>query len=417
MKILTLVLFALAGLSLFTQWARGFSPKAAHTRIHSLLTFAFHAPVGFGNAFRPGALYLANVSDGAAVKSAPFRVVRRTPNAQARYLANLRNIEAMAFDPVDQGAHVPGTIYLANESRFAEAFFHEKLTTYAAGWRDPNDIEGTRQFVAPEVEVQPFFEYKEAVNAEEFIVDTDDARPIGKEYRQIEPYTGVTTVAKTVDRGLTLIVDLRTVRGKTNWEQEKVAKIERRIARNRLKRAVALLSAAATNTAKTWDTTAGKDPDMDIITEGVTARTASGVGFNRILYGDTAWSKRQLSLRAQNLLGQGNSSGLTKEMLAGLLNVDQIMVSKERYQSSAAAKTEIVNNLVLMFMAMDNADTEDPSHIKCFVSRYGQGEPGAGLFRRVFIQPLSANLVALTVSYEELTKITSTLGIRKFTVS
>jgi len=156
---------------------------------------------------------------------------------------------------------------------------------------------------------------------------------------------------------------------------------------------------------------------MDVITEGVTARTASGIGFNRIAFGDTAWSKRQLSLRAQNLLGQANSAGMTLEALAGLLNVDKIIVSKERYQSSAAAKTEIMNNLVLMFSAMDGADTEDPSNIKRFVSRYGAGEPGAGLFRRVFIQPLSVNLVAVTVSYEELTKITSTLGLRKFTVS
>lgn len=416
MKILFYVLFALASVSLLTQWARGFTPHAVRTRVHSTLTFAFHAPIGFARVLAPGAVYLANTRDSAP---RPYRVIKRNPDQQAAYLANLRAIENAPFATVDDGRTklAPGEIYLANESRFNEAFFHEKLTTYAAGWRDPNDIEGTRQFLAPEVEVMPFFEYKEAINAEEFIVDTDDARPMGKEYRVIEPYTGVTTVAKTLDRGLTLIVDLRSVRGKSNWEQEKVAKIQRRIARNRLKRAVALLSAASTNTAKTWDTTAGKDPDMDIITEGVTARTASGVGFNRICYGDTAWSKRQLSLRAQNLLGQANSAGMTKEQLAGLLNVDKLMVSQERYQSSAAAKTEIVNNLVLMFSAMDNADTEDPSNIKCFVSRYGQGEPGAGLFQRVFIQPLSVNLVAITVSYEELTKITSTLGIRKFTVS
>jgi hypothetical protein len=414
MKILFYILFAIASFSLLTQWARGFAPRAVGNAFNAALTRAFHRPVGSQSQ---GVLFLANAKLGAIAEPAPFKVVRRTPKQQERYLANLLSIERLPFAPVDQGQMTPGEIYLANESRFNENFFHEKLTNYAVGFKDPNDIEMMRKFVAPEVEVQPFFEYKSFTNAEEFVISTDDARPIGKEYRVLEPYTATTVVDKTIDRGLTLIVDLRTVRGQSDWELKKVEKIKRRIARIRLKRAVALLSAAATNTAKTWDVTAGKDPDMDVITEGVTGRTASGIGFNRIVYGDTAWAKRLLSLRAQNLAGQGQSSSLSRQDLAGLLNVDRIEVSRERYQSAAATKTEIVNNLALMFDASDDVDTEDPSNIKCFISRYGAGEPGAGLFMRVFVQAISANLVALTVSYEEVMKITSTLGIRKFTVS
>jgi hypothetical protein len=342
-----------------------------------------------------------------------MKVIKRSPSAQSRFVAKLRALEAAQFDPIDNGRDLkPGEIYVANESRFNETFMSEPLTAYAVGFRDPNDIAATRRFFAPEVEVSPYFEYTETINAEEFLTEDDDRRAIGAAYKIIEPYKGVTTLGKTEDRGLTAIVDLRTVRGKSNWEQEKVAKLMRRIERNRLKRGVALLSAAATNTAKTWDTSAGKDPDQDIITDLIAAATASGIRPNRVGFGDTAWSKRGLSHRAQNTAGGFASATMTPEALAGILSVDKVYISKERYQSAAATKAEIVNNLVLMFDAMDNADTEDPSNIKCFVSKYEDGG-----FYRVYVQQISVNLVAITVSYEELTKITSTLGIRKFTVT
>ncbi len=347
-----------------------------------------------------------------------MKKITRSRAAQAQYLAGLRTIELAPFAATDNGRDlVPGEIYLANESRFQENYFHEKLSNYAVGWRDPNDIDGTRRFFAPEVEVSPFFEFKEAINAEEFLTETDDESALGADYKKIEPYKAVTTIARTADRGLMLVVDRRAVRGQSDWEMKKVAKVLRRIARNRLKRAVALISAASTNTAKTWDTTAGKDPDMDVISEKITSATASGIGFNRVGFGDTAWSKRFLSFRAQNNAGGYASAGLSESQLAGLLGVEKVQVSRERYQSSASAKTEIVNNLVLMFNALEGADTEDASNIKCFVSRYGPDEKGAGQLLRVFVQDLSVNLVGIVVSYQELMKITSTLGIRQFTVS
>lgn len=412
MKIIMLLFFSLLACSLLSQRARGFMPAAIRARAQACLTALFHAPAGFTFALWPDVITLAN-----AKAESPIRVVRRSPAQQAAFLGRIHAIEADLFAPADLGTGCrPGEIYAANASRFDESFMHTELTDYAVGWRDPNNIEATVDFFAPRVQVSgPLFEYKEAINAEEFYSDgsNDDLRALGANYKIIAPYTGVVTAAKTEDRGLTSIIDLRTKRGQTNWEQREVEKIMRRLHRNRLRRAIALISAAATNTAKTWDTSAGKDPDMDVINEGITARTASGVGFNRIGFGDTAWAKRLLSLRAQNLIGQGNSAGMTTDELAGLLQIDKIVVSKERYQSASATKTEIVSNLLLMFMALDNADPEDPSNIKTFVC---PTEGTAGFFL-VFFQQISAKLVAITVAFEELQKVTSTLGIRKFTIS
>lgn len=309
----------------------------------------------------------------------------------------------------DTGAQAPGVICLANEARFTETFYSEPLTTYGVGFRDPNNIEATLEFFAPRIPVSRRFEFKKAVNAEEFYSETfDDIRAIGGDFKRVE-YTGTSVNEKTLNKGLTMLVDMDNVT--PGWEQRKTAQLIRRLRRNELRRALALLSAAATNTNKTWDVTAGKDPDQDVILELVAGATASGVRPNRVGFGDTAWSKRALAHRAQNTAGGFASSGLTPEQLASFLGVDQVLVSRERYQSAAAAKTEIVANLVLMFEAMSGGDVEDASNIKRFVSPV---EGGGDI--RVYLQQVSAKLWALTVEHYSNVVITSTLGIRQFTI-
>lgn len=302
-------------------------------------------------------------------------------------------------------------VCLANETRFNEAYFNEPLTNYAIGWRDPNAIEQTLEFFAPAVPVSRRFTYRSATATEEFLSDTDDARAIGAEFKRVD-FTGSEVEAKTENKGLTIRVDMDAVADKPGWRQEYTGRLLRRIYRSELRRSITLLSAAATNTAKTWDASAGKDPDQDVITDLITGATARGIKSNRIGYGDTAWSKRALSHRAQDSAGGFASATLTEASLASLLGVDQVKVSRELYQSSATAKTEIVNNLVLMFYALSGAMAEDPSNIKRFISPVDGGG-----YVRVYEQQMTSKLIDLTVEHYSLIKITSTLGIRKFTVS
>ena len=97
------------------------------------------------------------------------------------------NINAAAesgeYYPRDNGANVPGQLYLANEARFNSAFFSEPLTAYATGWKDPNNLEALLDFVAPPVQVGRRFEFKRADNAEAFYSDTDDLRAPGGEFK------------------------------------------------------------------------------------------------------------------------------------------------------------------------------------------------------------------------------------------
>ncbi len=341
---------------------------------------------------------------------------------QEQAFANIAAVEREPWAPSPLGSEIrPGEIYLANESVFQQQYFDEPLTTYAVGWRDPNNIDATLEFFAPEVSTPRRFTYKEFTNAEEFLADgaNQDLRAIGAEFATVK-FTGTETHSKTENRGLRIRVDLDEVAdpnsalagGLPAYQARAVEKLKRRLTRNSLRRAITLLSAAATNTAKTWDTTAGKNPDQDVRTELITATDLIGIRPNRVGYGDTSWDKRSIAYGAQNTAAGYASFALTLEQIASQLMIDQALVSRERYSDRGAAKAQIVSNLVLMFLAMSGADTEDPSNIKRFTSPTDGGGP-----IRVYVQQVTSKLVDITVEKYERIVITSTLGIRQFTVS
>jgi hypothetical protein len=335
-------------------------------------------------------------------------------------------IESMQWAPQAPTGAIPigpdgmSDIFIANEAVFTQQYFDEPLTTYAVGWRDPNNIDQTLEFFAPETPAPRRFTYKEWINIEEFLAEGtyDDLRAIGSEFPTVK-FTGKETHARTENRGLRLRVDLDEVAspdsplagGIAAYQQRAVAKILRRLARNSVRRAIALISAAAVNTAKTWDTTPAKDPDQDVLSELVLGTTASGLRPNRVGYGETAWTKRGLSHRAQNTAGGYASAGLTMDQVASLFGT-MGYVSRERFSALGNPLLEIIGNLVLMFFAMGGADIEDPSNVKRFVSPTDAGGP-----IRVYVQQVTSKLVDITVEKYELIKITSTLGIRQFTIS
>lgn len=331
------------------------------------------------------------------------------PRAQMQFVSPMANIE-----PDSGGGYKGGQLMFANEARFTEQFFSVPLTAYAVGWKDPNNIQKSLDFIAPAVQVARRFEWKKATNAEEFYSETDDLRAIGSDFKRVE-FKGTTVTDKTINKGLTYVVDLDNVPAGVDWQQPKVDKLLRRLLRNELRRGKSLLSAAATNTAKTWDTTAGKDPDQDVENELSSGADDTGFVPNRIIYGHTAWIKRRLSLRAQTTAGGFANSRLTPDELAAYLGVDGVMISRERYQSSSTAKSQIVSNLVIAFYAEDGVDTEDPSTMKRFVTQFS-GDQGNG-YHRVYVQQISSKLVAITVEHYSTIVVTSTTGIRQLTIS
>ncbi len=307
------------------------------------------------------------------------------------------------------GNNLPGVICAANESRFVQANLDIPLTAFAVGYRDPANLAGLLEFVAPAVPTTRRFTYREHSNPEQFLSEDNDIRAIGADFKRVE-YTGTEVHDRTDNKGLIIPIDLDEVDDLNNWQQQAVARLIDRLLRNEVRRAVTLLSAAAVNTAKTWDATAGKDPDMDILNELVNAADTSGLRPNRGLYGETAWTKRVLSHRAQNIAGGYASAGLSEGELGGFLGID-VNVARARYQNTPSTKAQIVNNLVLLYNAFAGQSTEDPSNIKRFVTSAG------GSTFRVFVQQVSAKIYEVAVEHYSKIKITSTLGIRKETIS
>ena len=344
--------------------------------------------------------------------------------AQERFqesLANIASVERTPFAAEAQGDAVkPGEMYLANESAFITAHFNEPLTTYAVGYQDNSGIAALLDFLAPPVPVSRRFTYKEFIQAEAFLADSvnGDLRAIGGEFLTVK-FTGKETLGRTDNRGLRIRIDLDEVSdpdsvlagGVPAYQARAVEQIKTRLIRNSALRAIALYQAAAVNTAKTWDATAGKDPDQDLMNDLVTATTARGFQSNNVLFGHTAWTKRMLSHRAQNNAGGYASADLTIEQLAAYLGLDQIMLNKSRYLSGSTM-TEVVGNLVLQFFAEHSANLEDSSNVKRFVS-----PTDGGTDFRVYVQPVTSKLIDITVEKYEVIKVTSNLGIRTLTIS
>jgi hypothetical protein len=328
---------------------------------------------------------------------------------------SLRAIENSRFEPAYSDKDGHERISEFNAALLTEAFFSQPLTDYAVGYRDPSDLDAELEFFAPEVPVTERFSYSLWENAEEWLSETtDDIRPIKGDFKEVE-YTSSKVDAAVVNRGLQITLDMDQIRARPDFEEYYTQKLLRRLKRNELRRAIALLSAAATNNAKTWDTTAGKDPDQDVMTDLIAAADASGIKPNRVGFGDTAWAKRMLAHRAQASAGGFGSAALTADQIAGLYGVDSVLNSKSRYTTSATAKTQTLGNLVLMFNATSGMDTEDASNIKRFVAN-GSAEEGGGKYQ-VYSQRVSAKRWVIAVGYYSKLAITSTLGIRKITVS
>lgn len=307
----------------------------------------------------------------------------------------------------------PGQMALANSALFTEAYFNEPATNFALGWRSPTNIEDTLNFLAPPIQVPRNFTYFEWINAEQLQVDSDvqRIRSIGGDFKRIE-YTSVKTAGTTDNKGLVVRIDLDQVVQIPGWENRYVALMQERLLRGELKDTVALVVAGATNTAKTWDTTALKDPDKDIQTDLIAGADSSGLRPNRVLFGATAWDKRMISHRAQNTAGGFASSALTEDSVAGILGVEKTMVSRERYQSAAATKTQVVNNLVIEFIATANPTEFDPMNL----CRFWTPTLSGGQWR-VYIQPVTAKLVDISVEWNSTPKVLTTLGLRTLTIN
>jgi hypothetical protein len=308
--------------------------------------------------------------------------------------------------PADSMSNRPGIIYAANEERFTASHYSEPLTAYTVGWRDPENLDALLETIAPAVSVGRRFEFKKADNAQAFLSEDDDVRAIGSAFKRVE-YKGSTVNEKTLNKGLTIRLDKDDLLGAGD-EELSVNRLMQRLSRNEVRRALALLAAAATNTNKTWNSSA--NPDKDVRDRLKASADKSGIRPNRVLFAENAWDLRLDVYEAVNTPYAGRAASMTKEQLAAKYMVDIVEVVKARYQSTLTAKASVQTTLtLLMFLAISGSGKDDPSTIKRFVTPIGSRY-------RVYRQE-SDKFIDISVEHYSNSVITSDIGVEQLTVA
>lgn len=307
----------------------------------------------------------------------------------------------------DDGSQTPGAIAFANESRFTAANYSEPLTAFTVGWSDPEDLVNLLNFVAPTVPVGRRFEFKKAINSEAFLSETDDIRSNGAAFKRVD-YTGESVNEKTFNKGLTVRVDHDDAVG-DDWQERYVQLLLQRLYRNELRRAIAALDAASTNTDKTWNSSS--NPDGDLRTILGQASTATGVRPNRLIFGEGAWDIRANAYEGQNTAGAFNGASMSPDQVARRLFAEQGRIIAARYQSSTTAKSAILGDKVYAFYTRDGLMKDEPANIKRFVTPTA----GGGYFR-VYVDEQS-KFTDISVEHYSNVVITSSNGIHKLTIS
>lgn len=280
--------------------------------------------------------------------------------------------------PFDTGRDLEtGQIYVANDARFTQGTFNQPLTDFAVGgWSNTGMDAELNAYVGAPIRTSKRFNYKAWTNAEALLSETtDDLRAIGGDFKAVN-LTSTEVNAATQNRGLVMILDKDEVQEGVITEQMAVGYLMNRIKLNQIRRASALLIAAATDQARTW-LTGTRDADMDTLTEVHDYHTATGIWPNTLVYGRTAWLGRQTTMRALTSAGGFASAEWTESQIASFLGVDTVARVKAAYQSAAATKTVIGATKIIVFYRSTSAMREDPSNLKYFWSPTESGGPVA----------------------------------------
>lgn len=304
------------------------------------------------------------------------------------------------------GQNPSGIICAANEARFTSTHYSEPLTAYTVGWRDPENLDQLLDALFPSVQVGRRFEFKQADNTEAFLSETDDLRAIGASFKRVE-YKGSSVNQKTHNKGLTMRVDHDDEIG-DGWRESYVQMLMQRLLRSELRRGMALIDAASTNVAATFS--AATDPDGLSRVALKAGADASGIRPTIAVYGEAAWDLRLDAYHAPTRVNGGRSGELSKAELATKLMVDTVEIIKARYQSGAAAKSNVIGSVIYYYLALKGVSKDDPTNIKRFTTPARGGKFGVYVVEHEKYTDLSVEHYSNNV-------ITSTLGIRKNTVS
>jgi hypothetical protein len=312
---------------------------------------------------------------------------------------------------------VLGQITVANAAQNYAGSLAQDVQGYLAGL--PSSDESARlELLFPGMLTNDFFQFAKA-DDEAFLTEADnsDIRAAGSSFKRVQ-YKGTTVTEATVQKGLTMRVDHKTL-AKINggivpgWENRYAASLKNRLIRVDIVRGLAVVDAAAVNAAITFS--AATNPDGLLRAQAQLSRLGIGDLANvQMVMGNASWQGRQDAYEAAGRVNTGvtNHSDYTEEMLARYLGIKKVIIQDGIKQTvKAGAKGDVLGLVNYSYAVTDSPIMDDPSNIKRAYSPVTGGGEWA-----VAIQE-SAVYTDITVWHESLIFAPQTTGIRKTTVT
>lgn len=309
-----------------------------------------------------------------------------------------------------------GQITVANAAQNYAGSLAQDVQGYLAGLPSTDEME-MLDLLFPGIQVNDFFQFAKA-DDEAYLTEADDSdiRAIGANFKRVQ-YKGTTVTDATQQKGLTMRVDHKTL-PKVNgvvvpgWENRYAASLRNRLVRADKVRGLALLDAAATNTAVTFS--AATNPDGLLRAMVQATRVATGMAPTHCVIGNAAFQARvdayEAAARANT--GVANHSDYSLEDLARYLNVGRVVLEDGIKQTAKGGnKVDTLGLLAYSYSAMESAIMEDASNIKRAYSPVTGGGEWA-----VAIQE-NAVFTDITVWHESKIFVPISTGIRKITVT
>lgn len=314
-----------------------------------------------------------------------------------------------AIQPSEK-AGVKGVLALANENRFEAANYSEPLTQFIAGvmGTDLAGLQAELDRIAPPVRTARRFEYKKAPAGLSFLADLEDERAIGADFRKVDA-GGESVQAKTANRGLSITLDRDEM---VDGSIEQAAKwLTAILMRNDIRRAFTAITAAATNTNKTWNASA--NPDGDLRDMLISVLTSRGLMPNLLLAGSAAWSIRASSYEASTKAGALALASYSPAQLADKLGVETVHVSKTVYKATKSGSKALALGSYMIALYTDAVvSKEDGSNVKRFWTPCEGGQQF-----RVYVDQSKAKTVEVVVEQYSSVAVTDSTGINMYTVA
>jgi hypothetical protein len=280
------------------------------------------------------------------------------------------------------------------------------------------DEEAALQALFPGIQVNEFFQYAKA-DDEYFLAESDnsDIRAVGAAFKRVQ-YKGTTVTAATLQKGLTMRVDHKTL-PKINgavvpgWENRYAETLRNRLLRVDRIRGIAAVDAAATSGGtKTFDGTTNPDGFLRAMVQ--LTRVANGVLPSHCILGNAAQQLRIDSYEAAARVNHAmaNHGSYTMEELARYLGVGKVVLDDGMKQTvKGGTKADVLGSVAYSYNSNGEAVLDDGSNIR----RVWSPVKGGGEWA-VAIQE-QAVYTDITVWHESLFITPFTAGIRKIVVA